>query len=214
VEAAKPSRMRYGFGMSRFEEAIAAFDAANAEDPNRILVAGVSRPRELVQAERLTAWVLRLAPQASEVERLAARCQHLRRFAHPRSEFPEGRIGYLKWRTELGRRHARAAEEILERVGYDAASIAQVRRLNQKQGLHTDPSTQLIEDALCLVFLEHELEAFAAKHPSEKVADILRKTWKKMSVAAHQQALRLPLPDELRATVLLALAEPEQDVPG
>lgn len=191
---------------ARFQQALAAFDRANAEDPHRVSVDGQPRPRELVAAEQLYAWVLRLQPDAPEPVLLAARCQHLKRFAIPRSTFPEGRTGYLQWRTRLGRFHADEAEAILRQVGYDDATIAAVRRLNLKQGLKTDPNTQLIEDALCLSFLEHEFAEFAAKHDPDKVVDIVRKTWRKMSERAHDQALKLPLPAEALALVQRALA--------
>ncbi|MDX2053388.1 MAG: DUF4202 domain-containing protein [Polyangiaceae bacterium] len=199
--------------MSRFEAALAAFDRANAEDPERVLVAGVARPKQLVHAERLSAWVLRLDPQAPEAARLAARCQHLRRFEHPRSEFPEGRVGYLKWRTALGRFHAAAAREILERVGYDTETIEEVARINQKQGLRGPTNTQLIEDALCLVFLEYELRDFVAKHPRGKVLEVLSKTWKKMSSNGQAYAQSLALPNELAelvAEALTPLAAPDR----
>lgn len=194
--------------MSPFELAVAAFDAANSKDPNLIEVDGQMRPRELVQSERLSAWVRRLEPNAPEAAQLAARCQHLRRWERPRSDFPPGRVGYLKWRTELARFHADCAQEILQRVGYDAATLAEVRSINQKQGLRSNPNAQLIEDALCLVFLEHELSQFGAKHPHEKVLEILRKTWKKMSARAQDMALNLPLPQATQALVQSALAEP------
>lgn len=190
----------------RFQEALAAFDRANAEDPHRVMVEGRPRPRELVAAEQLYAWVLRLEPAAPESVLLAARCQHLKRFAIARSTFPEGRTGYLQWRTRLARFHADEAEAILRQVGYDDGTIASVRRLNLKQGLRTDPHTQLIEDALCLSFLEHEFAEFAAKHDPDKVVDIVRKTWRKMSDRAHQIALTLPLPEPALALVQRALA--------
>ena len=91
---------------TRFERAIQAFDRANSLDPQRELVDGIERPRELVQAERLGKWIERVAPQASEALRLAARCQHLRRWEIPRDSYPAGRSGYLKWRARLAEFHA------------------------------------------------------------------------------------------------------------
>lgn len=190
----------------RFHAALAAFDAANAEDPNQRVVDGGPRPRELVDAERLSAWVERLEPDAPETLRLAARCQHLRRWTIPRSDYPEGRIGYLQWRTALGRFHADEAARVLERTGYDADVIAEVRRINTKQGLRSDPLVQTMEDALCLVFLEHELAAFSARHEADKVVNILQKTWKKMSPKAKELALGLDLPAEAKTRVAQALA--------
>jgi hypothetical protein len=191
----------------RFERASAELDALNARDPVREIVNGEERPRLLLQAERLSAWVSRLDPQASEALRLAARCQHLERWKIPRTDFPEGRIGYLKWRTRLGQFHAARAAEVLKSVGYDDALIARVERIVRKQGIATDPDTQTIEDALCLVFLEHELDAFMQKYPDEnKAVDILRKTWGKMTERGHAAALALPLGDAAKALVARALA--------
>jgi hypothetical protein len=191
----------------RFERARAAFAALNAEDPVREIESGLSRPRLLLQAERLSSWVARLDPHASEALRLAAHCQHLERWKIPRADFPEGRVGYLKWRTRLAQFHAGRAAEVLEKVGYDEALIARVDRIVRKQGITTDPDTQTMEDALCLVFLEHELDAFMRKYPDEdRAIDILRKTWGKMSARGHDAALALPLGDAAKALVGRALA--------
>jgi hypothetical protein len=190
---------------SPFERALSAFAQANAEDPAHERVAGVSRPRELVHAELLAAWVAKLEPNASEPLRLAAHCQHIRRWRIPRENFPSGRVGYLKWRTELARFHAEMAGEILKACGYDSTTIEAVRRINLKQGLHKNADVQTIEDALCLCFLEFELCAFIAKYPPEKVVDILRKSWKKMSPRAHQRALELELPADVRSLLEQAL---------
>jgi hypothetical protein len=191
-----------------FEKAIAAFDARNAEDPVRVSVASVSRPRALVEAERLSEWVLRLDANASVALRLAARCQHLERWTIPRESFPPGRVGYLTWRTELARFHAQRTGEILSEIGFDAETVQAVQRINLKQNLRSSPDSQTMEDALCLVFLEHEFDAFVAKYPDEaKVVEILRKTWKKMSDRGHQAALGLPLSQHAHSLVARALSE-------
>lgn len=170
-------------------------------------VAGVNRPRALVEAERLSAWVLRLDPNASVALRLAARCQHLERWTIPRESYPPGRVGYLTWRTELARFHARRAGEILSEVGCDQATIQAVQRINLKQNLKSNPDSQTMEDALCLVFLEHDFDAFLAKYPDRsKAVEILRKTWKKMSARGHEAALALPLSPQARELVGEALS--------
>jgi hypothetical protein len=192
----------------RQRRAIAAFRAHNAQDPNRVLDAGVERPKELAAAERLAAWVERLEPSASEALVLASHCQHLCRWELPRSDFPEGRIGYLTWRKALARRHAARAAAILRDVGYDDALINEVRAINLKQGLHANPDTQTMEDALCLSFLEFELDEFARKHDDAKVVDIIQKTWGKMSERGHARAIELApsLPPKAAALVRRALA--------
>lgn len=191
--------------MERFERAIERFDRANAEDPTSIAVGGADRPRELVQAERLSAWVERLRPDAPEALRLAARAQHLRRWEISRSTYPDGRIGYLEWRKALSRFHADRASEILHDVGYEDEIVQRARAIIQKKGIKQDPDVQSIEDALCLVFLEHELEEFAGKHPREKVVDILQKTWRKMSADGQRHALALPLSAGVKELVVEAL---------
>ena len=190
---------------ARFTEAIAAFDRANARDPQQLSDNGVPRPRELVDAERLSVWVNRLEPQASEALRLAARCQHIRRWEIARTSYPEGRIGYLQWRTQLGRFHADTSARILTELGYEPELIDAVRRINLKQNLHSNPDSQTMEDALCLVFLEFEFEDFIAKHPADTVVEVVRKTWKKMSPRGHEAALALPLSEASLALVKRAL---------
>ncbi len=99
----------------RLIEAIARFDAVNAEDPNSQTIDGVQRPRELVYAERMSAWLERLAADASDVVRLAVRAQHIRRWTIARESYPMDRAGYRKWRTDLGKFHAETAGGILPR---------------------------------------------------------------------------------------------------
>jgi hypothetical protein len=191
----------------RFQRAIAAFDRENAADPTEVVLGGAARPRQLVEAERLSAWVERLDPHASEALLLAARCQHLRRWEIPRSDFPSGRVGYLQWRTRLARFHADEAENILRNVGYGDDDIARVRRINVKHGLRSEPDVQTMEDALCLTFLELDLEALSLKHDDAKIVDILRKTWRKMSPPGRLAALDLvpQLPQRLGKLVVRAV---------
>jgi hypothetical protein len=189
----------------RFDRAVCAFLAVSSDDPERVRVDGVERPRELVHAERLVVWVKRLEPEASEALRLAAHCQHIGRYLTPRSTYDEGRIGYLKWRADLAKAHATRASEILREAGYGAATIDAVRQINLKLGLRTNPDVQTIEDALCLSFLEFEFAEFCEKHPDDKLVQILVKTWRKMSARAHERALKLPLAGRELALVGRAL---------
>jgi hypothetical protein len=192
--------------MERFERAKLVFDQLNGLDPVKESVDGVERPRLLVQADRLSAWIERLEPSASEALRLAARCQHLERWKIARDEFPPGRVGYLQWRTQLARFHAERAEGVLRGAGYEDDVVDAVRRIVTKQHLHSNPDTQTMEDALCLVFLEFELDAFLAKYPDEdKAVEILQKTWKKMSERGHQAALGLAFSPRARKLVETAL---------
>lgn len=176
-------------------------DAAHAADPKR---AADGRPAELVYADRMENWVTRLVPDASPLLRLAARCQHLERFLVPRATFPEGKAGYLQWRQSLYRKQADRAREILLAAGFNAAEAAEAAAWVAKSALKANPGSQALEDAACLVFLENEIEAFAAEHadyPREKFIEILRKTWRKMSPRAQELARGLTLPPAIAALV-------------
>ena len=189
---------------ARLREAVVRFDAANAEDPNREDVDGAQQPRELVYAQRMTETLERFAPDASEAVRLAARCQHIRRWTVPRDTYPDGRDGYRRWRTDLARFHADTAGAILRDVGYGDDTVARVGALLRKERLKADPEVQLLEDVACLVFMEHYLPAFAQQHDAEKLAGILRKTWRKMSARGQAAALKLDLDPHLRHLVAQA----------
>lgn len=176
-------------------------DAAHAADPAR---APDGRAAELVYADRMEAWVARLVPDAPALLRLAARSQHLERWSVSRASFPEGKAGYLNWRRSLYTKQAERARSLLLEAGVSAAAAAEVATWVSKTGLKTNPGTQALEDAACLVFLENEIGAFAAQHadyPREKFVDILRKTWRKMSPAAQRAALALELPPAIAALV-------------
>ncbi|HSH17248.1 MAG TPA: DUF4202 domain-containing protein, partial [Verrucomicrobiae bacterium] len=176
---------------SRFDEAIRRCDAANSADPNHELVDGVAHPRELLYARRLTDWVLRLRPDASEALRLAARCQHLRRWESPRERYPMERAGYLRWRADLKKFHAEQSGAILREVGYGDDVIARVQALNLKKDLGKDPDCQVLEDALCLVFLQYQFADLAAKTDDDKLVNALKKSWDKMSEQGRAEALKL-----------------------
>jgi len=187
----------------KFRRAIAALDAAHAEDPDKD-DAGI--PKELRYAQRMSAWLEKLAPNASDALRLAVRCQHLRRWSMARSAYPEGKVGYLRWRKESALAHAALAGDILARAGYGAETVQRVQSLVKKERVKHDPEAQRVEDAACLVFLEFEFAAFAAKHDEAKLVDILRKTWPKMSPQGQAAALALRLPARLLKLMEKALA--------
>jgi len=188
-----------------FEAAIAAFDAENAKDPNRATFGGNDYPKELLYAQQMSRWLDRFVPGASEALRLAARCQHIRRWEIPRATYPQGREGYLRWRTDLRNFHARIAGEILSGLGSDEGTVRRVQSLVKKERLKQDPEVQQLEDVVCLVFLENYFDAFSQQHDEAKIVDILRKTWRKMSPAGQKAALGLNLPERARALVDRAL---------
>jgi len=190
----------------RFEAALRRFDEENARDPNAEMADGAPQPRELVYARRLTEWVLKLAPEAGEELRLAARCQHLCRWMIPRSSYEMTRAGYLKWRSDLKKFHADKAGQILHEAGYPQETVARVQALNLKRDFPNDPDSRVLEDALCLVFLQYQLAELAAKTDDEKMVNALRKSWGKMTEAARAEALKLPYGEHERALIQKALA--------
>ena len=178
----------------RLADVIAAIDAANARDPNKIAVDGRRDPAELVYGRRMSETLVRIAPAASEHLRIAARGQHIERWTSPRTSYPQGRVGYLKWRKDLQNFHARRLGEIMMAAGYDADDIDRVGALVRKERLKSDAEAQMLEDVVCIVFLEHYLGDFMGKTDRDKLAGILAKTWNKMSPTGHEQALKLALP--------------------
>ncbi len=188
-----------------FQRALELIDEANSRDAHRESGPEGPSPKELLYARRMTDALHALSPTPSEALQLAVRAQHLERWTIAREDYPEGKAGYHRWRTDLAKHHANRAGELLVQAGYDSEFAARVGKIIRKQGLHTDPEVQRLEDCACLVFLEHYLGEFAAKHPAEQVAEILRKTWKKMSEAAKKRALSLSLRPDLRELVQRAL---------
>ena len=191
---------------SRFEAACRRFDSANSLDPNLEIVEGIARPRELIYAERLTDWVLKLRPDASEELLLAARCQDICRWMVARSSYPMTRSGYLKWREDLKKFHAEKAGEILRAVGYPEETVARVQILNLKKNFPQDPDSRVLEDALCLVFLEYQFADLAAKTADDKMINALQKSWKKMTLAAREHAMKLSFGPKVKLLLERALA--------
>lgn len=194
---------------TRLKQAFSRFDAANAADPNLEVFDGVTYPKEVLYAQRMTAMLERFAPDASEAVRLAARSQHICRWEIPRDRYPMDGVGYKRWRIELYKFHGEIAGGIMREVGYDEDMIAKVQALLRKEKLKANPETQLLEDVIDLVFLQYYVADFVEKysHYDEgKLLGILRKTWKKMSERGHEAALKLDFTPPLLALVNKALA--------
>ncbi|PWV64397.1 DUF4202 domain-containing protein [Plasticicumulans acidivorans] len=189
----------------RFTRALELIDAANAADPHVVEHDGGPQAKALLEGQRVSTWLVRLYPQASEALRLAARAHHLERWKSPRSDFPMTREGYLQWRAQLKRFHAERAGELLAAAGYDADTIARVQALVRREKLKLDAEVQALEDAICLAFLQHDFDAFGRQHDDDKVIAIVRKTWAKMSAGGHEAALALTLSDYARSIVGRAL---------
>jgi len=191
---------------SRLEKTLTAFDAANLQDPNTEMVDGKTVAKEWIYAQRMSAHLHKFCDSPSEALQLAARSQHICRWKSPRSDYPMDRSGYKKWRLDLGQLHGEIAGEIMAAQGYDDSMITRVKDLLLKRSLKRDDEVQALEDVICLVFIEFYLEDFAQKHDEEKLIDIIRKTWNKMSPKGHEAALKLPLSDAMLGLVGKALS--------
>lgn len=189
------------------DRALAAIDAANADDPATLVVAGERRPKELAHAEMAMAWVRRLRPDAPPALLLAARAHHVRRWEIPRSTEPTGRAGYLRWKRRLQQHHADVVGRVLTDVGLAPATIARVQALVRKEHLRTDPDVRTLEDALALVFLETQLADLADQlADDDHVVDVLARTLRKMTPDGRAAGAALPLDDRERALLLRAVA--------
>jgi hypothetical protein len=192
----------------RYEKAIARFDAINAGDPNFEAVGAAREPKELLYARRMTEMLERFAPDAPEAVRLAVRCQHIRRWEIARASYPDTPAGYKAWRTRLLDYHAEIGATVLRECGYDETMVASVASLLRKERLKRNPDAQLLEDVIALVFLQHYLADFVARHPGydeAKFVDILQKTFRKMSARGRDAAATLiTLPGELAAVAAKA----------
>ena len=180
--------------MGDFARAEALIDEANAGDP-----------LALEHGHRAVAWVRRLDPDAGEAQLLAARAHHLRRGAVPRDSYPDGRAGYLRWRRDAKERHAAEVAVLLVAAGYDAGVVSRVQALIRKADLAAGAGeAQVHEDAVCLVFLETQLDELIERTGDDKAIDVLAKTARKMSAAGLEAAATLDLSP--RGSVLLQRA--------
>jgi len=191
---------------NRLEKTLGAFDAANLQDPNTETVDGKAVAKEWIYAQRMSAHLHKFCEAPSEALQLATRSQHICRWKSPRSDYPMDRSGYKKWRLDLAQLHGEIAGDIMAAQGYDESMIARVKDLLLKRSLKRDDEVQALEDVACLVFIEFYLEDFASKHDEEKLIDIIRKTWNKMSDKGHEAALKLPLSEAMLGLVGKALS--------
>lgn len=196
----------WGMTSDRFNAALAKIDEANEADPNRKILDGREYSKEVLYSLRMSDWLDRLAPDAAESLRLATHGQHICRWTIPRDSYPMDRAGYHRWRSDCQKMHAEKLGEIMRAVGYEESDVARVQSLVRKERLKLDPETQLLEDVICLVFLESYFADFAQQHDEAKLVDIVRKTWKKMSARGQEAALQLPMVEGARKIVEKALS--------
>ncbi|WP_370174063.1 DUF4202 domain-containing protein [Leeuwenhoekiella palythoae] len=179
--------------MTKLENAIQKIDALNAQDPNLEKDGEQEVPKELLYSQRMTQHLFAFETDASEPLQVAARAQHICRWKSPREDYPMTRVGYLKWREELKKMHAQVTGDLLESLDFEKEFIDRVQFLIKKKRIKKDQESQTLEDVICLVFLSYYFEDFAAKHETDKVIDIVQKTWAKMSEKGQEAALKLPL---------------------
>ena len=191
----------------RFDDVIAAIDDANACDPKIVQIAGRTVPAELLYGQRMSDALARMAANASELLRIAVRGQHIERWTSPRTGYPVGRAGYLKWRNDLKEFHARRLDEIMTAAGYGPQDAARVGALVRKERLRSDPEAQTLEDTACIVFLAHYLADFIGKTDEAKLARILAQTWNKMSAQGRAHVETLDLPPSVLALIERGLSQ-------
>jgi len=192
---------------TKYQQVIHKIDQENAQDPNREFHDEKEFPKELIYSYRMTEWLNKMDPDASEELQIAARAQHICRWVIPREEYPMDRKGYHQWRTKLKEFHAAKTASIMKEFGYDEDTIDRVKSLILKKRMKTDPEPQMLEDVVCLVFLENYFQDFSQKHEEEKIKEIIQKTWRKMSDMGRTTASQLQLNPEAEKLIREALQE-------
>jgi len=191
---------------NKLQTCIALIDQANKNDPKQTVINGESINNEVLYSQRMLCSLQEFVTEASDALTLACYAQHVCRWKLIRKDYPEGLEGYLKWRTDLAKLHAKILAETMQASAYDNDVIKRATHIIQKRKLKTDLETQTLEDVSCLVFLSHYFGPFASKHSDEKIIDIVQKTWAKMSDSGHQAALKLSLEPKLQGLVEKALS--------
>jgi len=193
--------------MSKLDKAFKLFDEYNKQDPHIITWNGIDYPAEYFYALQLYNWVKKLAPNASETLLLASRAQHIGRWKISRDTYPSGKAGYYKWRTEVAKFHAEIVNQLMQQAGYNEGTIKKVQHIILKEDLRKDEEVQVMENALCLVFLEFQYEDFITKHDDESVIRILRKTWNKMTEPGRVAALSLTYNERGKNLIMQAISK-------
>jgi hypothetical protein len=183
-------------GEPNYEAARRLIYAAHDEDPNEHITSeGKEIPYETHYSTKMENFLNKRAPNASDVLKLAICGQHFRRWEVP------------SWRTFLKKRQGKLVAEILEQNGYSEEDWKRCQSLIEKEGLKQgEDEVQILEDVACLVFLDDQFDNFKDEHNEEKIVNILKKTWGKMSKEGQDMALELPMTDECKELVGRALS--------
>lgn len=202
--------------MKLLEEAFKLFDEYNLRDPRSITWKNAIYPQEYAYSLMLNERVLSLQPASSEELLLASRSQHIGRWEISRESYPEGRESYLKWRKDLAQHHASVSGLLMKQAGYAEAKIARVQEIILKKKIKQDAEVQIMENALCLIFLEHQYEDIRMKYidDPEKMINILYKSLLKMDAHGHSEALLIKFTDEGLALVQKAIERIKQPKPA
>ncbi len=190
----------------KYDAALALIDQAHAQDPRKVVINGQHEPFELHYSQKMSQYLEKRCPQAPDTLRLAIRAQHLRRWEVPRESYAMNKQGYYGWRTYLKKRQADFACQICLESGYSKEDAERVAALIRKDDLKKDEETQILEDVACLVFLDEQFEEFEKLHDEEKIINILRKTWSKMSERGHELALEISMSERAKGLVMKALS--------
>ncbi|KAK4219442.1 cytochrome b2 [Rhypophila decipiens] len=159
----------------------------------------------------MTLWLAKRKPDPSPALQLACRAQHFRRWEIPRSSYPMTRPGYLTWRAKLKSQAATQLSELLTsseiQPPLSQEEIDRIAALVRKEDLKNDEEAQILEDVACLVFLDDQFDDFEKKSEmdDEKIINILKKTWAKMSPAGHALALQMDMSDRAKLLIQKAL---------
>ena len=190
----------------KLKAALEIIDEAHSQDPKKVEIDGTEQPYELHYGQKMSHYLAKRNPSASDVLQLATRAQHIRRWEVPRDSYPMTKAGYHAWRTYLKKRQADLAEKICLDCGYPGDDAMRVAQLIRKEDLKNDEETQTLEDVACLVFLDDQFEEFEKQHDEGKIIKILQKTWGKMSPRGHELALELPMSGRCKELISKALA--------
>ncbi|KAM3516013.1 hypothetical protein MY11210_000295 [Beauveria gryllotalpidicola] len=203
---------------AQFAQAIKLIDDAHAQDQREAKNAGEDKvPHELHYARQMTSWLAIRCPEASPVLQVACRAQHFKRWEIPRDSFPRTRPGYLTWRAK---QKAQAASQVAALLGASELQPeipeqdrARVAALIRKEKLDSDPEAQALEDVACLVFLDDQFDDFEKRDDvdEDKIINILRKTWGKMSPRGREIALEMKLSERAKTLIGKALASVDAD---
>lgn len=179
----------------QYHKAIIAIEQIHSKDITQEQHNGSLIPAEFLYGKRMLKTLELVSPESSYAMKLAVQCQHLQRWGVPRSSYTYDRRGYHEWRREVMKYQLEQTINLLSSISIDEIDIKWIAQVINAQENKADSNGLIIMDTACLVFLKWYMEPFAKKHESEKVLDILKKTFRKMSTDAQNLISKLDLPE-------------------